>query len=141
MRMMTAAPAPIESRPNKAFLEIIHAVWAHIARNGGDAVRGWRGRNSVSADLAYWNRGTFAEDEAMPAVGIFICSAAADRAEVEARARAFARLGATESWLVDVEARTIAVFEASGWVGEIKQGVLSTEAAPSLTVDLALLLE
>jgi len=122
-----------------AFLEIIHAVWAHIARNGGDAVRGWHGRNSVSADLAYWNRGTFAEDEAMPAVGVFICATSADRDEVEDRARAFARLGATESWLVDLESRAIAVFESSGWVGEIRQGALSTEAAPGLSLDLALL--
>ena len=121
---MTVATAPDERGSNKAFLEIIHAVWAHIARNGGDAVRGWNGRNSVSADLAYWNRGTFAEDEAMPALGVFFCAAAAERDGVEARARAFARLGATESWLVDVDARAIAVYEASGWVGEIKQGAL-----------------
>lgn len=138
---MTIATPPTERRSNKAFLEVIHAVWAHIVRNGGDAVRGWHGRNSVSADLAYWNRGTFAEEEAMPAVGIFICPAAADRPEVEARARAFARLGATESWLVDFEARAIAVYEASGWVGEIKQSVLDTEAAPGLTVDLGRLWE
>src|SRR5262245_3417707 len=119
-----------------AFIELIHAVWYQVTRNGGEAVRDWRGEMGADVDLAYWNDGSFAGVRRMPELAVFLSTDAGSREQAQARARTALSLGARVCWVMNVEDRSFSVLSNAAPLRSVAGGTLTDDSVPGLRVRL-----